>query len=88
MRVWPAGAAGGVFRPFDAIEQGASVKYKVRLIDTGKSYVVWVPALPGCRSFGRTEGEALDKIRLAIQSYLEALEEQNAAFDSREIDIF
>lgn len=64
------------------------MRYKVRLIDTGNSYVVWVPALPGCRSFGRTESEALDRIRLAIPAYLEALEEQNAPYESREIEIF
>ena len=76
------------FGPSTPIEQDASVRYKVRLIDTGNSCVVWVPALPGCRSFGRTKGEALDNIRQAIRSYLEALEEQNAAFESREIEIF
>ncbi|MBN2198651.1 MAG: type II toxin-antitoxin system HicB family antitoxin [Candidatus Aminicenantes bacterium] len=64
------------------------MRYRVRLIDTGNGYAVWVPALPGCRSFGRTEGEALENIRGAILSYLEALEEQNTAFDSREIEIF
>ncbi len=59
----------------------------MRLMSTGKGYAVWVPALPGCRSFGRTEDEALDNIRRAILFHLEALEEQNAALDSREIEI-
>ena len=63
------------------------VKYKVRLIKTGDGYAVWVPVLPGCRSFGRTEGEALENIREAISSYLDALEEQNTGFDYREIDV-
>lgn len=63
------------------------MRYSVRLIDTGSGFAVWVPALPGCRSFGRTEGEALENIRLAILSYLEGLEEQNATIDSREVEV-
>jgi len=50
-------------------------------------FAVWVPALPGCRAFGRNEDEALENIRQAIRSTLEALEEQNAPFDCREVDI-
>jgi predicted RNase H-like HicB family nuclease len=63
------------------------VKYRVSLLDTGRGYAVWVPALPGCKSFGRTEAEALENIRRAIRSTLDALEEQNALLDSREVDI-
>ncbi|OGD30432.1 MAG: hypothetical protein A2Y56_10770 [Candidatus Aminicenantes bacterium RBG_13_63_10] len=63
------------------------MRYRVRLIETGSGYAVWVPALPGCHAFGRTEDEALENIRSAIFSYLEALEEQNTAIDSREVDI-
>lgn len=56
-------------------------------METGRGYAVWVPALPGCRSFGRTEAEALENIRQAIRFTLEALEEQNDPCDSREVEI-
>jgi predicted RNase H-like HicB family nuclease len=65
----------------------AAVIYRVRLIKTNGGYAIWVPVLPGCRSYGRTEGEALENIRAAILSYLEALEEQNTDFDCREIEV-
>jgi predicted RNase H-like HicB family nuclease len=65
----------------------AAVIYRVRLIKTNGGYAIWVPVLPGCRSCGRTEKEALENIRSAILSYLEALEEQNTDFECREIEV-
>mgnify|MGYP000041109996 CR=1 FL=1 len=38
---------------------------------TTDDYAVWCPELPGCASAGRTEQEALDNIRQAIELYLE-----------------
>src|SRR3989338_2880769 len=47
-----------------------SMKYKVGLKKTEEGYSVWCPGLPGCWSQGKTEQEALDNIRDAIESYL------------------
>jgi predicted RNase H-like HicB family nuclease len=49
------------------------VKYKVNLKKSEEGYAVWVPGLPGCWSRGRTEEEALENIKDAIQSYLKTV---------------
>jgi len=51
------------------------MRYKVSLKKTEEGYSVWVPGLPGCWSEGRTEEEALENIKDAIQVYLETAEE-------------
>ena len=51
------------------------MRYKVSLKKTEEGYSVWVPGLPGCWSEGRTEEEALENIKDAIQAYLETAEE-------------
>ena len=51
------------------------MKYKVNLKKTEEGYSVWVPGLPGCWSQGKTEDEALENIKDAIQSYLDTVEE-------------
>jgi predicted RNase H-like HicB family nuclease len=51
------------------------MKYKVNLQETSEGYAVWVPGLPGCWSQGKTEKEALENIKDALQSYLETPEE-------------
>lgn len=38
--------------------------------ETG-DWAVWCPELPGCTSVGKTEQEALDNIREAIELYLQ-----------------
>ncbi len=63
------------------------MKYRVSLIDTGAGVSVWVPGLPGCWAHGRDEEEALANIKLAIASYLEALEEANCDLESRTVEI-
>lgn len=50
------------------------MRYKVNLKKTEEGYSIWVPGLPGCWSQGKTEEEALENIKDAIQSYLEAVE--------------
>jgi predicted RNase H-like HicB family nuclease len=51
------------------------MKYKVNLQETSEGYAVWVPGLPGCWSQGKTETEALNNIKDALQSYLETVQE-------------
>jgi predicted RNase H-like HicB family nuclease len=51
------------------------MKYKVNLQETSEGYAVWVPGLPGCWSQGKTEMEALENIKDALQSYLVTVEE-------------
>jgi len=63
------------------------VKYKVNIKKTDEGYAVWVPGLPGCWSQGRTEEEALENIRDAIQTYLETIEELNKGKESRYVEI-
>jgi predicted RNase H-like HicB family nuclease len=54
-----------------------NMKFKVVLEkDEEGFYAVWVPALPGCYSQGRTEEEALENIKEAIELHLTALAEE------------
>lgn len=49
-------------------------------------YTVYVPALPGCISEGRTKAEALKNIKEAIDLYLEPVEDDMAAHPDAEIE--
>ena len=46
-----------------------------------------MPALPGCRSQGATEEEAVENIRDAIREYLSVVDEQLRGEDVREVEI-
>jgi predicted RNase H-like HicB family nuclease len=61
--------------------------YKVALEKTEEGYHVWCPGLPGCWSQGDTEAEALENIQSAIQEYLQAVNDQLAGHDVREVQI-
>jgi len=50
------------------------MRYKVNIKKTEEGYAIWCPGLPGCWSQGKTEKEALENIKDAIQSYLETVE--------------
>jgi len=63
------------------------MKYKVNLKKTEEGYSVWVPGLPGCWSQGKTEEEALENIKDAIQSYLVTVEELNKDKESRYVEV-
>jgi predicted RNase H-like HicB family nuclease len=63
------------------------MRYKVSLKKTDEGYSVWVPGLPGCWSQGKSEEEALDTIRDAIQSYLETVEELSQNKESRYVEV-
>jgi predicted RNase H-like HicB family nuclease len=63
------------------------MRYKVNLKKTDEGYSVWVPGLPGCWSQGRTEEEALESIKDAIQAYLETVEELGKSGESRYVEV-
>lgn len=63
------------------------MKYKVVLKQTNEGYSVSCPGLPGCWSQGKTETEALDNIRDAIQEYLSALSESIKDADVRDVEV-
>jgi predicted RNase H-like HicB family nuclease len=52
------------------------VSYKVILErdEEEECYIATVPALPGCHTQGKTREEALERVKEAIQGYLESLQ--------------
>jgi predicted RNase H-like HicB family nuclease len=65
----------------------AEAKYKVVLVPSEEGFAVSCPGLPGCWSQGATETEALDNIRIAIQEYLEAVDQSLAGEQVREVQV-
>jgi len=63
------------------------MRYKVNIQKTDEGYSVWVPGLPGCWSQGKTEEEALENIKDAIETYLATIEELSKDKDSRYVEI-
>ena len=63
------------------------MKYKVNLHETSEGYAVSAPGLPGCWSQGKTEKEALENIKDAIQAYLETVEELSKDQKSRYVEV-
>jgi predicted RNase H-like HicB family nuclease len=63
------------------------MKYKVNFKKTEEGFAVWVPGLPGCWSQGKTEEEALENIKDAIQAYLETVEGLSKDKKSRYVEI-
>ena len=63
------------------------MKYKVALIPSEEGYAASVPGLPGCRSQGSTEAEALSNIRDASREYLQVVDELLGGAEVREIDV-
>jgi predicted RNase H-like HicB family nuclease len=47
--------------------------YRVVLLPSEEGFAVSCPGLPGCRSQGASEQEALQNIQDAIREYLESL---------------
>lgn len=64
-----------------------NMKYKVNLQETSEGYAVSAPGLPGCWSQGKTEKEALENIKDAIQAYLETVEELSKDQESRYVEV-
>ena len=63
------------------------MKYKVNMQETSEGYAIWVPGLPGCWSQGKSEEEALENIKDAIQAYLETVEELSKDKEARYVEV-
>ena len=63
------------------------MKYKVNMQETSEGYAIWVPGLPGCWSQGKTEKEALENIKDAIQAYLGTVEELSKDKECRYVEV-
>ena len=63
------------------------MRYKIALLKTDEGYSGSVPRLPGCRSQGTTEEEALQNIQDAIQEYLAVRDELLEGTVVREVEI-
>ncbi len=63
------------------------MKYKIVLNKTDEGYSVSCPGLPGCWSQGKTEEEALENIKDAIEEYLAAVHDSVKHSDVREVEI-
>lgn len=50
------------------------MSYYVYITRQGQRYVAEVPSLPGCRTIGRSEQEALENIKSVVEGYLQMLE--------------
>jgi predicted RNase H-like HicB family nuclease len=68
-----------------AFDNMAEFRYTVSLQGSPEGFSVWVPGLPGCASQGRTETEALDNIRDAINEYLSVADELSGTVEKREV---
>ena len=64
-----------------------SLDYPVILKKSEEGYAVGCPALPGCWSQGETEEEVLQNIRIAIQEYLEVLQDNLKGEDVRTVTV-
>jgi len=63
------------------------MRYRVNLQKTDEGYSVSCPGLPGCWSQGKTEEEALENIKDAIETYLAAIEELAKDKESRFVEV-
>lgn len=63
------------------------MKYKVNLKKTEEGYAIWVPGLPGCWSQGKSEDDALENIKDAIEAYLEVVDRLTVDNEARYVEI-
>ncbi len=61
--------------------------YQVVLIHSDEGVSMHCPALAGCWSRGQTEAEALERIKEAIQMYLEGIADKTKGADVREVQV-
>ena len=53
------------------------MRYVMLSTDEEGNWIADVPSLPGCHSDGRTRDEAIERVKEAIEVYIEALEQDN-----------
>lgn len=53
--------------------------------EKGGGYHVFCPALKGCHSYGSTKEEALEKVKEAIELWLESAKELGISIPEREL---
>ncbi|HUW38838.1 MAG TPA: type II toxin-antitoxin system HicB family antitoxin [Rhodocyclaceae bacterium] len=63
------------------------MRYRIALHQSDEGYSVSVPGLPGCRSQGATEAEAIENIKDALRGYLAVVDEQLRGEQVREIEL-
>ena len=63
------------------------MRYRVALHKSENGYSVSVPGLPGCRSQGATEDEAIANIETAIREYLDVVDDLLDSAEMREIEL-
>ena len=61
-----------------------SYTYRVIIEPDGRHFHAYVPALPGCHTFGKTIAEAKRHVREAISAYLESLKKDGLAIPKDE----
>ena len=49
------------------------MNYYVYITKQSQFYIAEVPSLPGCRTLGRSEHEAIENIKSVVEGYLETL---------------
>ena len=68
-------------------QRNGKMRYKVNLKKTDGGYAVWCPGLPGCWSQGKSEKEAVENIKDAIESYLYAVDKLSKHVRSRYVNV-
>lgn len=55
------------------------MSYYVYITQKNGHFVAEVPALPGCRTIGRSESEVIENIRDVVRGYFQSLRKNNQA---------
>ncbi|MFQ5949741.1 MAG: type II toxin-antitoxin system HicB family antitoxin [Nitrospiria bacterium] len=55
------------------------MSYYVYITQTPQYFVAEVPALPGCRTIGRSEMEVIENIRDVVRGYYQSMRKRNRA---------
>ncbi len=63
------------------------MKYRVVFKESEEGYSISCPGLPGCWSQGKTEAQALENIRSAIQEYLTTVKKVSEGQQTREVEV-